>query len=378
MSPPSFSIIVPCYRQAHFLPQALESALAQHGAAYEVIVVDDGSPDDTAAVAGHFVASHPERVRLVRQENRGLAAARAAGLAVAAGDFLVFLDADDILEPDMLGACVRGLAREPEADVVVGNAWFVGPDGRQPAYPYDQACVPTWPAMLDDNPWGSVVAVVPRTAAVHRVGGLAVEGLRACEDWDLWIRMIRSRARVVTVPERLGRTRMVAGSLSRDPSLMLDTRIKVLEWCTGVDPRLARVDAVEPPIDRSAYARLRNGAVFNALGLALGVEVAPQVTDAILQSLIDGALDADYCLHEFTLGLSHVRGPGPRRRRRTRPLPRRAIAAALRAAGLPALGRPVMRRLDRVLNPHHDPRLLWGTIRWRFGRLLTGIAGGRD
>jgi len=143
MSPPSFSIIVPCYRQAHFLPQALESALAQHGAAYEVIVVDDGSPDDTAAVAGHFVASHPERVRLVRQENRGLALARAAGLAVAAGDFLVFLDADDILEPDMLGACVRGLAREPEADVVVGNAWLVGPDGRQPAYPYDQACVST-------------------------------------------------------------------------------------------------------------------------------------------------------------------------------------------------------------------------------------------
>jgi len=159
---------------------------------------------------------------------------------------------------------------------------------------------------------------------------------------------------------------------------MLDTRIKVLESCTAVDPRLARVDAVEPPIDRSTYARLRNGAVFNALGLALGVDVAPEVTDAILQRLIDGALDADYCLHEFTLGLSHARGPGPRRRRRTRPLPRRAIDAALRAAGLPALGRPAMRRLDRVLNPHHDPRILWGTIRWRFGRLLTGIAGGRD
>src|SRR5947199_1459517 len=173
--------------------------------------------------------------------------------------------------------------------------------------------------------WSPSSRAPPRSTAP---GGLAVEGLRACEDWDLWIRMIRSRARVVTVPERLGRTRMVAGSLSRDPSLMLDTRIKVLEWCTAVDPRLARVDAVEPPIDRSTYARLRNGAVFNALGLALGVDVAPEVTDTILQSLIDGALDADYCLHEFTLGLSHVRGPGPRRRRRTRPLPQWAIAAA--------------------------------------------------
>src|SRR5207249_11116007 len=118
---------------------------------------------------------------------------------------------------------------------------------------------------------------------VPRVGGVAGGGPRACEEGDLWIRMIRSRARVVPGPERRGRPRMVAGSLSRDPSLMRDTRTKVLEWCTGVDPRLARVDAVEPPIDRSAYARLRNGAVFNALGLALGVDVAPQVTDAILQ-----------------------------------------------------------------------------------------------
>jgi len=377
MPPPSFSIIVPCYQQAHFLPQALESALAQRGATYEVIVVDDGSLDDAAKVAGRFVAAHPERLRLVRQENRGLAMARAAGLAVAEGDFLVFLDADDILEPDMLAACLRGLAREPEADVVVGNAWFVGPDGREPAYPYDQACVPTWPGVLDDNPWGSVVAVVPRTAPVRLVGGLAVEELRACEDWDLWIRMIRSRARVVTVPERLGRTRMVAGSLSRDPSLMLDTRIKVLEWCTVPDARLARVDVVEPPIDLSAYARLRNGAIFNALGLALGLDAGPRVTDSILQRLVDGALDADYCLHEFTLALSHARGPLAHQRHRTRPLPRRAIEAALRAAGLPVFGRPLMRRLDRALNPRHDPRILWGTVRWRLGRLLRGAVPSR-
>src|SRR5437867_13215226 len=113
MSPPSFSIIVPCYRQAHFLPQALESALAQHGAAYEVIVVDDGSPDDTAAVAGHFVASHPERVRLVRQENRGLALARAAGLAVAAGGFLVLPRADDLPAAGLLGACLGRPPRRP-------------------------------------------------------------------------------------------------------------------------------------------------------------------------------------------------------------------------------------------------------------------------
>jgi hypothetical protein len=94
----------------------------------------------------------------------------------------------------------------------------------------------------------------------------------------------------------------------------------------------------------------------------------------LLGRVISGALDVDYCLHEFALGLSHARGPAPRADRRTRRLPRPAIERALRGAGLPALDRTVMRRLYRLLNPHHDPHVLWGTLRWRVGRLL-GTAG---
>src|SRR6202007_291490 len=89
------SVIIPCFNQARFLGEALESALAQSYGSCEVIVVDDGSTDETAKVAAAF-----NRIRYLSQTNRGLAAARNAGLKASAGRYLVFLDADDRLLPD--------------------------------------------------------------------------------------------------------------------------------------------------------------------------------------------------------------------------------------------------------------------------------------
>ena len=77
---PVVSVVIPCYRQAHFLPEAIESVLAQTYPHFEIIVVDDGSPDDTRAVAGRYPG-----VRCLRQRNRGLSAARNAGLAAEHG-----------------------------------------------------------------------------------------------------------------------------------------------------------------------------------------------------------------------------------------------------------------------------------------------------
>lgn len=86
------SIIIPCYNHAHYLPFAVQSVLAQTCAQWEAIVVDDGSTDDTRTVAARF--SDP-RVRYHYQENQGLSAARNAGIRIARGDYLAFLDADD-------------------------------------------------------------------------------------------------------------------------------------------------------------------------------------------------------------------------------------------------------------------------------------------
>ena len=118
------SVIIPCYRQADFLPQALESALAQTHCETEIIVVDDGSPDNTAEV----VARYPG-VRYLRQENRGLAGARNGGFRVSKGEYVLFLDADDRLTPNAVEAHLSCFAKHPEAGFVVGDIDNIALDG---------------------------------------------------------------------------------------------------------------------------------------------------------------------------------------------------------------------------------------------------------
>src|SRR5687768_343766 len=96
------TVVIACYNQAHFLRDALDSALRQTQPAAEILVVDDGSTDDTAVVAARC-----REARCIRQHNRGVAAARNAGLAVSTGDYIIFLDADDRLLPN---AIADGLA----------------------------------------------------------------------------------------------------------------------------------------------------------------------------------------------------------------------------------------------------------------------------
>src|SRR5215208_7256201 len=123
-SRPLVSVVIPCYNQAHFLGEAIESVLAQSHPNFEIIVVDDGSPDDTSEVAEHY----PE-VRLVRQENQGLSAARNAGLARSEGEYVVFLDADDRLLPEALKTGVECLEAHPECAYVYGHFRVIASDG---------------------------------------------------------------------------------------------------------------------------------------------------------------------------------------------------------------------------------------------------------
>src|SRR3712207_5711907 len=99
------SIVIPCFNHARFVAAAIESALAQTWADCEVVVVDDGSTDDSGAIAARY-----DRVRVVAQPNRGLSEARNAGLAAAQGDIIIFLDADDRLRPAAAAAAVHAFA----------------------------------------------------------------------------------------------------------------------------------------------------------------------------------------------------------------------------------------------------------------------------
>src|SRR5262249_22609977 len=121
---PSVSIIITTFNHARFLADAIRSALAQTVTPSEVIVVDDGSTDDPAQV----VAGFPE-VRMIRQSNQGLAAARNTGWRAAVGDHVVFLDADDRLLPDALALNLRQFSRSPDCALVFGGYRWIDVEG---------------------------------------------------------------------------------------------------------------------------------------------------------------------------------------------------------------------------------------------------------
>lgn len=120
MSPPLVSILIPCYNAAPWLAATLESALAQagEGFALEVIVVDDGSRDASVALARSF---EPRGVRVLTQANAGAAAARNAAYAASRGDFIQFLDADDLLAPGKIAAQLARATREPAGTALTGR-----------------------------------------------------------------------------------------------------------------------------------------------------------------------------------------------------------------------------------------------------------------
>src|SRR5688572_25029067 len=108
------SVVVPCFNRAYCLGKAIESALAQHTTPREVIIVDDGSTDGSAAVAGNY----GEQVRVIRTTNRGPAAARNIGLQQAQGMWVAFLDSDDVWHPEKLTLQLEALDAYPDAEVI--------------------------------------------------------------------------------------------------------------------------------------------------------------------------------------------------------------------------------------------------------------------
>jgi glycosyltransferase involved in cell wall biosynthesis len=183
---PLVSVIIPCLNQAHFLGEAIESALSQDYPSVEVVVVDDGSTDHTAKVA----TATPE-VHYVYQANAGLAAARNKGIAESHGSYLVFLDADDWLCAGGIRAGVDCIRRHPDSGFVYGRFRFVeyrgGPDvGFDP--PPDNP--DTYLGLFGGNHVAMCATVLCSRAVLDRVGGFRAE-LRASEDYDLYFRIAR-------------------------------------------------------------------------------------------------------------------------------------------------------------------------------------------
>jgi cellulose synthase/poly-beta-1,6-N-acetylglucosamine synthase-like glycosyltransferase len=220
---PLVSVILPTYNHAHYLPESIGSVLSQSYRPLELIVVDDGSRDETQAVVQRC---DDGSVRYVSQRNRGLAATRNRGFSLARGEFVVFLDADDRLLPDHLRVSVSAL--QDHADVA-----FVCGDLRTFGHPHDfdhvHACAPTpdhFASMLRGCFIVNVGACLFRRTALLAVGGFD-ETRSACEDWDLFFRLLRHsplHCHHTVVLEY----RRSPGQMSRNFPLMLGASMRTL------------------------------------------------------------------------------------------------------------------------------------------------------
>jgi glycosyltransferase involved in cell wall biosynthesis len=215
------SIVIPCYNQAHFLDQAIVSAVTQTYSPVEIVVVDDGSTDDTAAVA----ARHPS-VRCLRQLNRGLPAARNAGWKASTGRYVIFLDADDRLLPHAATIGVAALTARPDAALAAGLERRIAADGSPLPTPRRPRVASEHYTSLVRRCWIVVATAIYRREALVAIGGFD-ERLGFAEDYDLYLRLAEYFP-IVDHYTEVSEYRQHPGTLSRNLERMLAHTLLVL------------------------------------------------------------------------------------------------------------------------------------------------------
>ena len=235
MEQPRVTVIVAVRDAEATLERALESIRAQSEERWEAIVVDDGSTDATAEVAQR-AAGEDGRIRVVRRPAAGVSAARNAGLAAARGAWVLFLDADDWLEPRALELLGDALAADPAVDVAYG-AWSriteLGRVREQTAWPEPDALF----AVLARRSVLPINTVLFRRSLTEGVGGFDTE-LATGEDWDFWQRLARCGARFALVPQPVAVYRFRRESASNVPERLLAGAVEVIGRGHRPDPRV--------------------------------------------------------------------------------------------------------------------------------------------
>jgi glycosyltransferase involved in cell wall biosynthesis len=191
MSEQDISVVVPAFMSASYLMRTLESVGVQTVRPREIVVVDDGSRDGTADVAEAFARSQRGfPVRVLREPHRGPGAARNAGVRAAAGEWIAFLDSDDLWNPDKLAVVTAAMNAHPAANFFCHNETIVFLDGSTRDTDYAEGYDPRQPLppQLYRRNFFSTSAVVCRRDDVLRCGGFD-ETLSSAQDYELWMRM---------------------------------------------------------------------------------------------------------------------------------------------------------------------------------------------
>jgi glycosyltransferase involved in cell wall biosynthesis len=223
---PLVSVVIPTHNHAHYLGEAIASALDQPEVRTEIIVVDDGSEDDPAAVVRRYPG-----VRLLRQPNSGLAAARNTGWCHANGEFVVFLDADDRLLPNALRTNLQTLAASPRCGFVYGGYAFIDAAGKLLRRAgFAEVGPDPYASFLRANVIGMHATVMYRRNVLEDSGGFD-PSLHACEDYDLYLRISRTHP-VSFSHDTIAEYRLHETNMSRNLPFMLHWALTVLhkQW----------------------------------------------------------------------------------------------------------------------------------------------------
>lgn len=219
------SVIIPAYNQGHYLGEAVQSVLDQTYQDFEVIIVDDGSADNTREVAESFF---DPRICYIYQDNRGLSAARNAGIRNATGSFITFLDSDDLFLPESLTLLVTVLESEPEIGFVAGQTILFDDSGHRlgtiasPTKPLDDSS-----QLLLGNPL-AVGSMLLRRSWLDKVEPFD-ENLRAYEDWDMWLRLAKAGCLMKWIEQPVFLYRVHGAQMTREGGRLRTATLAVLD-----------------------------------------------------------------------------------------------------------------------------------------------------
>ena len=243
---PTVSVVMPAYNVSHYIGDAIESVQRQTCADWELLIVDDGSTDDTLAIAIRYARRDP-RIMVLHRQNGGISAARNNALGQSAGAVIAILDSDDAWQPEYLERQLRILQDHPEVDIVTGNAWFKGSrrDGQLARPCPDPRPVPDLMNLIADEACVFIMSIF-RRRVYDTIGGFD-QSMRSNEDYDYWLRAAIAGFRFYRNDQPLGWYRLRDDSLSANETRMLQGILRVY--------RKLRPSVLERPAELAALDR---------------------------------------------------------------------------------------------------------------------------
>ena len=231
-----FSIIIPCYNQAHFLSECLDSLLQQSFSDWEAIVVNDGSMDNTNEVATQFI-TRDSRIKLIEKKNGGLSSARNYGLENINGQRIIFLDADDLLCPKCLKTIADFSNQCDDFDLIQYGYSYVKEDGKTILGHTKASRKDVLIPEIFKSNLGPCHSICISKNLVEAAGSFD-ETLKSVEDWDFWTRAVKAGGKQKIIPDILVYYRYSKNSMSRNPFVMFDALKTVIDRGPKKDNRI--------------------------------------------------------------------------------------------------------------------------------------------